>query len=85
MKKTLDYYDINALGFFESIFKVDMESLYQPFLHYLSDNAFILNLDYGLSKLLIDEKIQPLALSFLNNKPKSLVNLTHEANNVEYQ
>lgn len=47
MKKTLDYYDINALGFFESTFKVDMESLYQPFLSYLSDHAFILDLGCG--------------------------------------
>ncbi|WP_335951604.1 class I SAM-dependent methyltransferase [Acinetobacter beijerinckii] len=47
MKKTLDYYDINALGFFESTFKVDMESLYQPFLRYLPDHAFILDLGCG--------------------------------------
>ncbi|WP_336938429.1 class I SAM-dependent methyltransferase [Acinetobacter modestus] len=47
MKQTLDYYDINALGFFESTFKVDMESLYQPFLRYLSDHAFILDLGCG--------------------------------------
>lgn len=47
MKKTLDYYDINVLGFFESTFKVDMESLYQPFLRYLSDKAFILDLGCG--------------------------------------
>lgn len=47
MKQTLDYYDINALGFFESTFKVDMESLYQPFLRYLPDKAFILDLGCG--------------------------------------
>ncbi|MGR0304620.1 class I SAM-dependent methyltransferase [Acinetobacter beijerinckii] len=47
MKQTLDYYDINALGFFESTFEVDMESLYQPFLRYLSDKAFILDLGCG--------------------------------------
>ncbi|WHR56610.1 class I SAM-dependent methyltransferase [Acinetobacter haemolyticus] len=47
MKHTLDYYDINALGFFESTFKVDMESLYLPFLRYLSDQAFILDLGCG--------------------------------------
>lgn len=47
MKQTLDYYDINALGFFESTFKVDMESLYQPFLRYLPDHAFILDLGCG--------------------------------------
>ena len=47
MKNTLDYYEINALGFFESTFKVDMESLYQPFLRYLPDHAFILDLGCG--------------------------------------
>ncbi|MCK4107727.1 class I SAM-dependent methyltransferase [Acinetobacter radioresistens] len=47
MKQTLDYYDINALGFFESTFKVDMENLYQPFLRYLPDHAFILDLGCG--------------------------------------
>ncbi|MEO3356336.1 class I SAM-dependent methyltransferase [Acinetobacter haemolyticus] len=47
MKHTLDYYDINALGFFESTFKVDMESLYLPFLRYLPDQAFILDLGCG--------------------------------------
>lgn len=47
MKQTLDYYDINASGFFESTFKVDMESLYQPFLRYLPDHAFILDLGCG--------------------------------------
>ncbi len=47
MKQTLDYYDINASGFFESTFKVDMESLYQPFLRYLPDHAVILDLGCG--------------------------------------
>lgn len=47
MKQTLDYYDINALGFFESTFKVDMESIYQQFSRYLSDHAFILDLGCG--------------------------------------
>ncbi|ENW94088.1 class I SAM-dependent methyltransferase [Acinetobacter dispersus] len=47
MKQTLDYYDINARKFFESTFKVDMENLYQPFLRYLSDHAFILDLGCG--------------------------------------
>lgn len=47
MKKTLDDYDINALKFFESTFKVDMESLYLPFLRYLPDHAFILDLGCG--------------------------------------
>ena len=32
---------------FESTFKVDMESLYQPFLRYLPDHAFILDLGCG--------------------------------------
>lgn len=47
MKQTLDYYDINALEFFASTFKVDMESLYQAFLRYLPDHAFILDLGCG--------------------------------------
>ncbi|MCU4579585.1 class I SAM-dependent methyltransferase [Acinetobacter gyllenbergii] len=47
MKQNLDYYDINALEFFESTFQVDMESLYQPFLRYLPDHAFILDLGCG--------------------------------------
>ncbi|ENX09178.1 class I SAM-dependent methyltransferase [Acinetobacter courvalinii] len=47
MKHTLDYYDINALEFFESTSKVDMESLYQPFLRYLPAHAFILDLGCG--------------------------------------
>lgn len=47
MKKTLNYYDINALGFFKSTFKVDMGSLYQPFLRYLPKNAYILDLGCG--------------------------------------
>ncbi|MFI8033982.1 class I SAM-dependent methyltransferase [Acinetobacter sp. ABJ_C3_5] len=47
MKYTLDYYDINALEFFESTSKVDMESLYQPFLRYLPAHAFILDLGCG--------------------------------------
>ncbi|WP_043974534.1 MULTISPECIES: class I SAM-dependent methyltransferase [Acinetobacter] len=47
MKKTLDYYDINALKFFESTFNVEMESLYLPFLRYLPDHAFILDLGCG--------------------------------------
>ncbi|WP_433847537.1 class I SAM-dependent methyltransferase [Acinetobacter proteolyticus] len=47
MKQTLDYYDINALEFFESTSKVDMESIYLPFLRYLPDHAFILDLGCG--------------------------------------
>lgn len=47
MKHTLDYYDINALEFFESTSKVDIESLYQPFLRYLPAHAFILDLGCG--------------------------------------
>lgn len=47
MKQTLDYYDINAFGFFESTVKVDMENLYQPFLRYLPEDAFILDLGCG--------------------------------------
>jgi len=50
MKKNLDYYDINALRLFESTFKVDMESLYQSFLRYLPDHAFILDLGCGLGR-----------------------------------
>lgn len=47
MKQTLDYYDINALRFFESTVKVDMEGLYQPFLRYLPDHGYILDLGCG--------------------------------------
>lgn len=47
MKQNLDYYVINALAFFESTFQVDMEILYQPFLRYLPDHAFILDLGCG--------------------------------------
>ncbi|MEK7739391.1 MAG: SAM-dependent methyltransferase, partial [Pseudomonadota bacterium] len=39
MKLNLNYYDINAVEFFESTFQIDMESLYQSFLRYLPDNA----------------------------------------------
>lgn len=56
MKKTLDYYDINALKFFESTFKVDMESLYLPFLRYLPDHAFILDLGCGSGRDTLDFK-----------------------------
>ncbi len=44
MKLNLNYYDINAVEFFESTFQIDMESLYQSFLRYLPDNALILDL-----------------------------------------
>lgn len=47
MKLNLNYYDINAVEFFESTFQVDMESLYQSFLRYLPDNALILDLGCG--------------------------------------
>ncbi|ENV17801.1 hypothetical protein F964_01106 [Acinetobacter guillouiae NIPH 991] len=47
MKLNLNYYDINAVEFFESTFQIDMESLYQSFLRYLPDNALILDLGCG--------------------------------------
>ena len=47
MKLNLNYYDINAVEFFESTFQIDMESLYQSFLRYLPNNALILDLGCG--------------------------------------
>ncbi|RZG43314.1 class I SAM-dependent methyltransferase [Acinetobacter wuhouensis] len=43
----VDYYNKNAQIFFDSTFQVDMHSLYEPFLKYLSVQATILDLGCG--------------------------------------
>lgn len=45
--KTIDYYNKYADEFTASTFKVEMESLYAPFLRYLLEQASILNLGCG--------------------------------------
>ncbi|MCK4111598.1 class I SAM-dependent methyltransferase [Acinetobacter radioresistens] len=45
--KTIDYYNKHAEEFTASTFEVDMESLYQPFLALLPENAHILDLGCG--------------------------------------
>ncbi len=47
MSQTLNYYNQNATEFFNTTFNVDMESLYQAFLQYLTHDAFILDLGCG--------------------------------------
>jgi SAM-dependent methyltransferase len=47
MNQTLNYYNQNATEFFNTTFNVDMESLYQAFLQYLPQDAFILDLGCG--------------------------------------
>lgn len=44
---TIDYYNAYAEAFIDATFKVDMESLYQPFLGELSDSARILDVGCG--------------------------------------
>ena len=45
--KTIDYYNKYAEEFTASTFKVEMESLYVPFLRYLPEQASILDLGCG--------------------------------------
>lgn len=47
MIKTIDYYNKNAAAFYQQTVDIDMETLYQPFLRYLSKNAKILDLGCG--------------------------------------
>jgi methylase of polypeptide subunit release factors len=47
MSQTVNYYNQNATEFFNTAFNVDIESLYQAFLQYLPQDAFILDLGYG--------------------------------------
>ena len=47
MNRTIDYYNQNADQFFTTTYDVDMTSLYKIFLHYLPDNASILDLGCG--------------------------------------
>lgn len=47
MNQTLNYYNQNATEFFNTTFNVDMESLYQAFIQYLPQDAFILDLGCG--------------------------------------
>ncbi|MEQ1085937.1 class I SAM-dependent methyltransferase [Acinetobacter seifertii] len=47
MNRTIDYYNQNADQFFTATYDVDMTSLYKIFLHYLPDNASILDLGCG--------------------------------------
>lgn len=44
---TADYYNNHAQIFFDSTFQIDMQSLYEPFLKYLSVQAKILDLGCG--------------------------------------
>ena len=44
---TLDYYNHNAKQFYDSTVKVEMESIYAPFLRYLPEHASILDLGCG--------------------------------------
>ena len=44
---TLDYYNHNAEQFYDSTVKVEMESIYAPFLSYLPEHASILDLGCG--------------------------------------
>ena len=45
--KTIDYYNHHAEEFTYSTLNVDMESLYQPFLALLPENAYVLDLGCG--------------------------------------
>lgn len=47
MSQTLNYYNQNATEFFNTTLNVDMESLYQAFIQYLPQDAFILDLGCG--------------------------------------
>lgn len=47
MNQTINYYNQNATEFFNTTLHVDMESLYQAFLRYLPQDAFILDLSCG--------------------------------------
>jgi SAM-dependent methyltransferase len=47
MNQTLNYYNQNATEFFNATLNVDMESLYQAFIQYLPQDAFILDLGCG--------------------------------------
>ncbi len=48
--KTIDYYNKHAEEFTASTFKVEMESLYAPFLKYLPEQASILDLGCGTGR-----------------------------------
>lgn len=48
--KTIDYYNKHAEEFTASTFKVEMESLYAPFLRYLPEQASILDLGCGTGR-----------------------------------
>ncbi len=47
MNQTSNYYNQHAQAFFENTYQVEMESLYAPFLRYLSEQASILDLGCG--------------------------------------
>ena len=47
MNQTSNYYNQHAQSFFENTYQVEMESLYTPFLRYLPEQAFILDLGCG--------------------------------------
>lgn len=47
MNQTLNYYNQNAIEFFNATLNLDMESLYQAFIQYLPQDAFILDLGCG--------------------------------------
>jgi len=47
MNQTSNYYNQYAQTFFENTYRVEMESLYAPFLRYLSEQALILDLGCG--------------------------------------
>lgn len=47
MDNLFNYYNKNAQLFFDSTYRVEMNTLYQPFLRYLKENAFILDLGCG--------------------------------------
>ena len=47
MNNTLNYYNNNAESFIDNTFLVNMENLYQPFLHYVKKGGWILDVGCG--------------------------------------
>lgn len=47
MNNTLNYYNHNAEDFIDHTFSVNMENLYQPFLHYVKKGGWILDVGCG--------------------------------------
>ncbi len=66
MNKTILYYNQNAKQFNDDTFKVDMESLYKQFLHYVEPNGAVLDLGCGSGRDTLYFKAQGFAVDAID-------------------